>query len=104
MKYKDQLKTSAWLRKKYEVMHRDNFVCSNCLKDNFESQLEVHHIAYYKDNRMAWEYPDYLLVTLCRDCHQKEHDEKAIYNPKKIYEWIVKLVTPKRQQNTPNDK
>lgn len=92
--YSEQLRTSAWLRKKYEIMARDNFVCSSCLKDNFESQLEVHHIMY-KKNKMAWEYPDYFLVTLCRECHQKEHDESNISNPKKIIEWITKLFIPK---------
>lgn len=97
MEYKDQLKTSAWLRKKHEVMERDGFVCSNCLCDNYENQLEVHHIAYHPD-RKAWEYPDYLLVTLCRDCHQKEHDELNIHKAGKIIGWIVKLVNPNRNQ------
>lgn len=92
--YIEQLRTSAWLRKKYEIMERDNFVCSNCLKDNFESQLEVHHIAYIK-NKTAWEYPEYFLVTLCRECHQKEHDDLNINKPKKITEWIIKLLNPK---------
>ena len=94
MKYKEQLKTSAWLKKKFEVMKRDNFVCSNCLCDNSESQLEVHHIAYFK-NRKAWEYQDYLLVTLCRTCHQKEHDDNNIKKPKQIIKWIEKLLTRK---------
>ena len=100
MNYKEQLKTSAWLRKKYEIFFRDNFVCSNCLKDNYESQLECHHIAYIP-HRKAWEYPDYLLVTLCRECHQKEHNSKSIYNPNKIKQWILKLLLP-NQSNTKN--
>ena len=91
MKYNEQLKTSAWLRKKYEVMNRDNFVCSNCLCDNYESRLEVHHIGYKMDKK-AWEYPDNFLVTLCRECHQKEHDNNNIRKPKKIIEWITKLI------------
>lgn len=93
MKYKDQLKTSAWLRKKYEIFSRDNFVCSICLKDNYESQLECHHIAYIP-NKKAWEYQDYLLVTLCRECHQKEHDTNSTINPKKIKQWILKNLLP----------
>jgi len=92
MKYKDQLKTSAWLRKKFEVMKRDNFVCSDCLCDNSESQLEVHHITYIP-GRKAWEYHDYFLVTLCRECHQNEHDEDNIRKPKKIIDWIIKSLT-----------
>lgn len=98
MDYKDQLKTSAWLRKKYEILARDNFVCSKCLADNFESQLEVHHIAY-KKGKMAWEYPDYFLVTLCRECHQKEHDELNTTNPNKIIEWLIKLLAPKNKSS-----
>jgi len=91
MKYKEQLQTSAWLKKRAEIMLRDNFVCSKCLADNFENRLEVHHIAYLK-NKKAWEYPDYLLVTLCRDCHQHEHDEENTLRMSKITEWLQKLL------------
>lgn len=90
MEYTDQLKTSAWMRKKYEILNRDNFVCSKCLCDNYENQLEVHHITYFK-NKKAWEYPDYFLVTLCRLCHQKEHDLKNTKNINKIINWVLKL-------------
>lgn len=93
MNYEDQLKTSAWMQRKYDILKRDNFVCSECLCDNFERPLEVHHVTYIA-NRKAWEYQDYLLVTLCRDCHQKEHDEKNIYKYGKVKEWIKKLVFP----------
>lgn len=93
MEYKDQLRTSAWLRKKFEIMERDNFVCSQCLNDNFESQLQVHHITYIT-GRKAWQYPDYMLVTLCKICHEKEHEELATKKNLKIKEWILKLITP----------
>lgn len=76
--YEQQLQTSKWLEKKNEILKRDNFVCSKCLCDNLEQRLEVHHLFYFK-GKMAWEYPDYCLVTLCRDCHQKEHDAGNIY-------------------------
>lgn len=90
--YKEQLKTSAWLKKKNEILVRDNFVYSECMCDNFESQLEVHHIAYFHDDRMAWEYPDYMLVTLCREHHQEQHNDKNTTNLEKIKEWIVRLL------------
>jgi 5-methylcytosine-specific restriction endonuclease McrA len=93
MKYKDQLKTSAWLRKKAEIMQRDNFVCSSCLCDNFEKKLEVHHITYLRKHK-AWEYPDYLLVTLCRDCHQMEHNMGNTTNLEQIMNWVKKLLKP----------
>lgn len=98
--YEDQLKTSAWLQKKYEILSRDNFRCTVCLCDNYERQIEVHHVCYRK-GKMAWEYEDFLLVTLCRDCHQKEHDNNNIYKKNKIIEWITKLVSP-QQKPKPN--
>ena len=91
MNYKEQLKTSAWLKKRSEILTRDNFVCSNCLKDNYESTLEVHHLVYLK-GRKAWEYSDYLLVTLCRDCHQQEHDEDNTSKLSKIMQWVNKFL------------
>lgn len=91
MKYNEQLQTSAWMRRKYDILKRDNFVCSNCLCDNFEKTLDVHHIVYLK-GRMAWEYQDYLLVTLCRECHQAEHDNKNTIKAHKIKEWVHRLV------------
>lgn len=90
MKYEDQLKTSTWLRMKYQVMKRDNFVCSNCLCDNYEKQLEVHHITYVKHAK-AWDYPEWMLVTLCRDCHQKEHDNRNTEKITEIIKWIKKF-------------
>ena len=90
MTYEEQLRTSAWMRRKYDILQRDNFVCSICLKDNFESPLHVHHCCYINDGRMCWQYPDYLLVTLCEECHKKEHEEKNIFNFKKIKQWITR--------------
>lgn len=90
LSYKDQLKTSAWLRKKYEILERDNFVCIICMCDNYERQLEVHHTIYLPD-RKAWEYSDLYLVTLCRDCHQSEHDHNNTEKLSKVTEWFIKL-------------
>lgn len=88
MEYKDQLKTSAWLRKRAEIMQRDNFVCSNCLCDNSECTLQVHHIGYIKGKK-AWEYLDYMLVTLCEKCHKEEH---KIFGKKRAFHWLLKLL------------
>lgn len=91
MNYKQQLKTSAWLRRKYDILERDNYVCSKCMCDNYERPLHVHHIAYLKGKK-AWEYPDYLLVTLCEECHENEHKELNTTNPNKIQQWITELL------------
>ena len=99
MDYGKQLLTSAWLQRKYEILKRDNYVCSNCLADNSESQLQVHHICYIK-NRKAWRYPDYLLVTLCQKCHSAENKNENTNNKNKIIEWIKRLATPKDETPT----
>jgi hypothetical protein len=87
MEYSKQLHASKWLAKKYEILKRDNFVCSNCLCDNSENRLEVHHLMYF-EGKMAWEYPDYCLVTLCRDCHQHEHDSYNLFKLPETMFWI----------------
>jgi 5-methylcytosine-specific restriction endonuclease McrA len=101
--YYMQLKTSAWLQRKYDILYRDNFVCSNCLRDNYESRLNVHHIGYLR-GRKCWEYPDYLLVTLCEDCHKKEHSENATNDKNKIIQWIKRLLTPKEFKDLEPEK
>jgi len=37
----------------------------------------IHHTYYQKDH-LAWEYPDYSLVTLCWACHEELHKNKTI--------------------------
>lgn len=39
--------------------------------------LHVHHKSY-KENHLAWEYENSNLITLCEDCHQKEHYQNHI--------------------------
>lgn len=68
--YKEQLGDSRWLRKKTEILERDNYTCQKC---GATSHLNVHHLSYEKDKR-AWEYPNEQLVTLCYECHNDEHD------------------------------
>lgn len=46
--------------------------CSKCGKSLDENNYQVHHLTYLK-NRNVWEYPDEFLVTLCKQCHAKEH-------------------------------
>lgn len=70
MKYEDQLKDSRWLWKRDQIIKRDLGMCQMCMS---RKNLNVHHKRYVK-NHMAWEYPDTYLVTLCGDCHKKEHN------------------------------
>lgn len=83
MNYKDQLKTKEWKLKRNLILKRDNFKCKNC---SSEDNLHVHHQVYEKGLK-AWEAKNENLITLCSECHAKEHDKKPIssfYNNKKI--------------------
>ena len=66
-KYGDLLKDPRWQKKRLEIMNRDSFACQLC--GNKTKTLNVHHLAY---KSYPWDVADYLLITLCEDCHVKE--------------------------------
>lgn len=70
MAYFEQLRSPMWQRRRLEIMSRDEFKCQVCY--DHESTLNVHHKHYIK-GRMAWEYSDDELVTLCESCHEDMH-------------------------------
>lgn len=70
MTYEEQLQDERWLWMKDQVMERDFRVCQHCMTGK---NLQVHH-RYYDDGKMAWEYPMRALITLCKTCHEREHD------------------------------
>lgn len=67
--YKEQLEHPKWLKKRKAILERDNHQCALC---GSKENLQVHHTEY-RDGKRAWEYPNAVLVTLCRDCHEKVH-------------------------------
>lgn len=72
MDYEDQLKDERWLMKREKILLRDFEMCQVCMSSR---NLQVHHKRYYNDGRMAWDYPDSELITLCRECHKLHHEE-----------------------------
>jgi hypothetical protein len=66
MTYQEQLKHPNWQRKRLEILHRDNFTCTNC--GSKEKQLHVHHGAYISGYKI-WDYHEWSLHTLCNTCH-----------------------------------
>lgn len=72
MTYKEQLNSPKWQKKRLEIMERDGFQCRNCGSN--ENQLNVHHIIYGKEYENVWEYEDEILITLCKQCHEHEHE------------------------------
>jgi len=72
MTYADQLNHPLWKMKKNRVMAENNCRCQHCGRQ--DAQMQVHHVHYIK-GRMAWEYPDEMMMCLCEWCHQRWHDE-----------------------------
>jgi len=77
MKYKtyaDKLKHPLWQKKRLEILQRDNWICQSCMDTS--TTLNVHHKIYLPDKDI-WDYPDYLLITLCDECHLKETQDRV---------------------------
>jgi 5-methylcytosine-specific restriction endonuclease McrA len=73
MKYKDQLRDPRWKTLRNKIVKRDGKKCTKC---DHTRMLQVHH-TYYTGGKLAWEYPDSCLVTLCARCHKLEHGIKT---------------------------
>ncbi len=78
MTYKQQLKSPEWKAKRQVILKRDGHCCTECDRNTY---LQVHH-NYYEDGKLAWEYPNEALKTLCRGCHNKFHKSHVLHKPK----------------------
>jgi hypothetical protein len=67
--YSEKLKRPQWQRRRLEKMQQANFCCEIC--DDDSEQLHVHHKQYLKIE--PWEYPDSMLMCLCKTCHDIVH-------------------------------
>lgn len=74
MTYQEQLLTDEWKLRRQEIIDRDFGICQQCMSSK---NLNVHHLTYI-DGRMAWEYEDFYLITLCGECHKKTHEDKEL--------------------------
>jgi 5-methylcytosine-specific restriction endonuclease McrA len=70
--YSKQLETKEWYSKRFEILERDRNTCQQC---GCKKNLHVHH-KWYEKGRMAWEYENDALITLCKPCHEKVHGRK----------------------------
>ena len=61
------LHSTAWRDKREATLRRDRYCCRKC---SSSTNLDVHHIRY---SNLPNE-PTQDLITLCRSCHQQEHD------------------------------
>jgi 5-methylcytosine-specific restriction endonuclease McrA len=64
----EYLKSEEWKRKRYVVMKRDNWRCMFC----GDIATQVHHKRYAKNN--IGKEPIEWLVSVCRPCHEKQHN------------------------------
>jgi hypothetical protein len=80
--YYEKLKNPKWQKKRLEILERDNWTCQNC--SGTSKELNVHHKIYYP-NYEPWDYPNDLLITYCKDCHEldknwRNYFEDALIN------------------------
>lgn len=67
--------SSAWKKKRLEILERDGYKCKNC---GSTENLTIHHI-YSLDNYPKMKLENNNLITLCTICHHKTHN--GVYNP-----------------------
>lgn len=67
LSYQEQLKHPLWQKKRLEILQAADFKCKMCGAADVE--LHIHHRIYKKEN-LAWDYPNWALDCLCKDCHK----------------------------------
>jgi hypothetical protein len=91
--YRKALKTKEWKHKRKAILKRDMYACTKCYS---KENLHVHH-TYYLEGKMPWEVPNDCLITLCKSCHEKEHEGRNILS-------FVKKYTPKTVKQKATEK
>lgn len=61
------------------VLNRDSYTCQHCKGKSKDSKLEVHHIVFRKNGGSDEESN---LITLCKTCHDKLHEDKIVLKKK----------------------
>jgi len=69
--YTEQFKSPEWQKKRLKIMDRDDFSCRIC--GTKTETLNVHHI-FYEPHKSVWDYDDGILITLCENCHNYQHE------------------------------
>lgn len=76
MTYGEQLSHPLWKEKASLIKERDDFKCVRCGAG--WKELHIHH-KLPEPFKLAWEYPDDTLETLCEDCHAWETMYQRIF-------------------------
>ena len=72
MKHISNYRSKQWREFRVRIFTRDSWCCVVCGKTFDEAELHLHHTRYLP-GRAPWDYPDELLITLCKGCHAAEH-------------------------------
>ncbi len=74
--------TTAWQKKRAQVLQRDHGACQRCReKGKYTKADTVHHIRHLRDvPELA--LTDDNLISLCSECHEAVHPEKHKTTPK----------------------
>ena len=64
-----------WKQRRAEILARDSELCMICAGSE---DLQVHHRQYHfikeqQGFKVPWDYEDRLLITLCKNCHNRGH-------------------------------
>lgn len=92
-----KISTPEWKERRSEILRRDRFKCTVC--GSSYCTLNVHHLEYLP-GRAYWDYPDELLITVCRSCHQKIHGKKEGKLKRSLDEVVEEIKDRKRPQKT----
>lgn len=77
-------KTKEWVKKRKEILERDNFECQLCKEKALVTKANtVHHIKHYRD-RPDLALEDDNLISVCANCHNKLHPERGFDSEDKI--------------------
>lgn len=81
-----QYQTKEWYDISKRIKARDHNTCQMCGCN--DKPLSVHHLRY-GENGSIYDVPDSALITLCEDCHQKQHlAKKDILSTIDDFRWI----------------
>lgn len=69
-------RSKEWIKKRKDIIKRDNNECIICKRAGRYSQAQaVHHIKHLREHP-ALALADDNLISICNPCHNKEHPEK----------------------------
>lgn len=81
--YSIALTNPFWQNKRLRILKRDDNKCKKCNSVNY---LHVHHLKY--EGTYPWDTRDINLITLCKSCHKKAHEDKEKAKNSKIMQKI----------------